>query len=253
MKPVKTIPVIPVIDLLGGVAVQAVRGERAQYRPVESLLCPGCAPVAIAGALRSQTNSRALYVADLDAILSGRGNRETLLALAREPDCDLWVDAGVSDPDGALRVLEAGAGQVVVGTECLTRLNDLESIAKALASEKILVSLDVRHGVVLSKAPGLAGEPPLAGLTRLAGLGFDRFILLTLDGVGTGGGADWKFLEPARRQFPGATLIAGGGVRSPDELRRAAALGLDGVLAATALHRGWITARDLVGAPDAGA
>jgi uncharacterized protein related to proFAR isomerase len=34
-------------------------------------------------------------------------------------------------------------------------------------------------------------------------------------------------------------------VRDPEDLRRLAAAGADGVLLATALHRGWITAADV--------
>lgn len=245
MTELESTPVIPVVDLRGGVAVQAVRGERERYRPVASVLAPGAEPVAIAAALRTETCCEAMYIADLDAILGGRGHGDTLRSLSRVLACELWVDAGVSDPAGALQVLANGAGQVVVGTECLERLEDLAAIGDAVSPDKVLVSLDVLRGTVLSKAPGLAGEPPLVGLERLAGLGLGRFILLTLDGVGTGGGPDWALLEPARQRFPQATLIAGGGARGMEDVRHAATLGLNGVLVATALHRGWISAKDL--------
>jgi phosphoribosylformimino-5-aminoimidazole carboxamide ribotide isomerase len=238
-------PVIPVVDLLGGVAVQAVRGQRERYQPVRSILAPGADLFGLAAALQAQTASQALYLADLDAILSGQGNWDTLGRLSRELPCQLWVDAGVSGPAGAERVLAAGAGRVVVGTECLEELSALEAIGEAVSRDKVLVSLDVLGGVVLSKAPGLAGQPPLEGLASLAGQGWSRFILLTLDGVGTGGGPDWGLLEASRRLLPKAVLIAGGGVSAMADVRRATALGLDGALVATALHRGWITARDL--------
>jgi phosphoribosylformimino-5-aminoimidazole carboxamide ribotide isomerase len=52
-------------------------------------------------------------------------------------------------------------------------------------------------------------------------------------------------LQAARAAFPRLRLIAGGGVRDPEDLRRLAAAGADGVLLATALHRGWIAAPDI--------
>ncbi len=237
--------VIPVVDLLHGQAVHAVRGERDRYQPVQSVLAQGADPLDLAVALRAETDSPAVYVADLDAILEGNGNWDVLRNLARELPGELWVDAGISEAQGALRVLETGAAQVVAGTESLETLGSLEGIGNTAGWDRVLVSLDVLHGVVLSKAPELRGKAPVEGLEVLAALGCARFILLTLDGVGTGRGPDWPLLETARRMLPRAMVIAGGGARGMDDVRRAAGLGLGGVLVGTALHRGWITAKDL--------
>ncbi len=45
--------------------------------------------------------------------------------------------------------------------------------------------------------------------------------------------------------MPGVTLLAGGGVRNADDLRRLKASGCDAALVATALHDGRITAADV--------
>ena len=50
--------VIPVIDLLGGEVVHAVRGEREKYRPVKRLLAPGSNPLDIARAFINETGWR---------------------------------------------------------------------------------------------------------------------------------------------------------------------------------------------------
>jgi phosphoribosylformimino-5-aminoimidazole carboxamide ribotide isomerase len=42
---------IPVMDLMSGQVVHARRGERDQYRPIQSILCPSAAPEAILQAL----------------------------------------------------------------------------------------------------------------------------------------------------------------------------------------------------------
>ena len=42
---------IPVIDLMRGQAVRAVRGERSTYQPLRSRLCVGAEPVAVARAM----------------------------------------------------------------------------------------------------------------------------------------------------------------------------------------------------------
>ena len=46
-------------------------------------------------------------------------------------------------------------------------------------------------------------------------------------------------------RFPSIEILAGGGVRTADDLRAAAAAGVAGALAATALHNGAIALSDL--------
>jgi len=79
----------------------------------------------------------------------------------------------------------------------------------------------------------------------LAGEGVTEVILLALTQVGTGAGPDFGTLRAARAACPGVRLIAGGGVRTPEDLRALAEAGADGVLLATALHRRWITGADI--------
>ena len=76
--------VIPVLDLLDGHAVRAVRGERSRYRPIQSSLCATSDPVAIARALVAATGARTLYVADLGATIGdGAPDPERTLAAAQ--------------------------------------------------------------------------------------------------------------------------------------------------------------------------
>jgi uncharacterized protein related to proFAR isomerase len=100
-------------------------------------------------------------------------------------------------------------------------------------------------GRVLSRVAALRGATPTEGLALVAAAGWSMVIILTLDRVGTGSGLDWTLLSAVKTDFPHLQLIAGGGVRAPADLHVLAATGANGVLVATALHRGWITRRDL--------
>lgn len=222
--------------------VQGLRGERQHYRAVQSGLVAGCDPLAVARALCRECDGRALYVADLDAIAGAGDHREVVRELRERLAAEPWVDAGVSDAEAASRLLEAGAARVVVGTETLPDLGALRALRDALPAERMLVSVDVGDDGVLSRCPELAGRTPLAALELLADEGVTEVILLALLHVGTGAGPDLATLRAARVAFPHMRLIAGGGVRTPEDLRTLAEAGADGVLLATALHRGWITA-----------
>ena len=230
---------------MGGRVVQGLRGERKHYRAVRSGLAAGCDPLAIARALCHECDSRALYVADLDAI-AGTGDhlgvvRELREHLGAEP----WVDAGVSDAEAAVRLLEAGAARVIVGTETLPDLPALRAIGDAVPAGRMLVSIDVGTDGVISRCPELAGRSPLTALELLADEQVAEVILLALPQVGTGAGPDLETLRAARAAFSNVRLIAAGGVRAPADLHALAEAGADGVLLVTALHRGWITAADV--------
>ena len=115
--------IIPVMDLMEGKVVHAVRGERNKYRPVKSVLVPVFRPVDVAKALINETMCREIYIADLDAIQKEDHNLHTISDLAEKLDITLWVDAGINDGISAERLKSAGAGKIIVGSETLSSID----------------------------------------------------------------------------------------------------------------------------------
>src|SRR5262245_50586954 len=114
------VQVIPVLDLLDGRVVRAVRGDRAAYRPIVSTLAAGSEPLTVARALLDRCatpgHDAVLYVADLDAIQGREAHVATLQRLLEQlPDLTLWLDAGFADAQQAqalCRHFGAAAGRV---------------------------------------------------------------------------------------------------------------------------------------------
>jgi phosphoribosylformimino-5-aminoimidazole carboxamide ribotide isomerase len=235
--------VIGVIDLMAGTAVHAVRGERERYRPVRSVLGDGGDPLALARAFRSELALHELYVADLDAIARDGDHAGVLDALARETR--VLVDAGVTEPARARGLLDRGAHRVVVGTETLAGPDALERLLAELPERSVILSIDLRDGLLLSPDARLAGLPAVEALARLTRPGLREAIVLDLARVGTGAGPDVALIGELRTAFPHLELLAGGGVRDVEDLRALEAAGAAGALVATALHRGVIGAREL--------
>ena len=73
----------------------------------------------------------------------------------------------------------------------------------------------------------------------------DRVICMTLERVGSGAGADLTRLAELKRRAPQRSLYAAGGVRGEDDLVRLEMAGVSGVLLASALHDGSLTAEAL--------
>src|SRR4051794_34340535 len=102
--------ILGVIDLLAGRAVHARAGDRAQYRPVESVAGSSIAPgnaLELAHFYVHRVGLRELYVADLDAIL-GRAPHATLISRLARLGVPLWLDAGVTSGDEVRRAIGFG-------------------------------------------------------------------------------------------------------------------------------------------------
>jgi HisA/HisF family protein len=231
---------IPVLDLARGVAVHAMGGDRSRYGPVRSVLAPGADgdALALASAYRALPGVSRCYVADLDAIAGDPPQRELLLRLQSGEGFGgpLLLDAGVYSP-ASLERLQGGFADVVVGLETLRSFDDLEWIA---THARVTFSLDLRNDVPLAR-PELqdGGGPDPVALARAAiGAGAGAVILLDLGRVGRGAGVNLELLGSLRRALPGARLLAGGGVKDDADVTALGERGCDGVLIATALHRG---------------
>jgi phosphoribosylformimino-5-aminoimidazole carboxamide ribotide isomerase len=230
--------VIPVIDLKGGAAVHAVRGERERYRSLRSEIVAGSDPVRVARAVRDAFGLEELYVADLDALGGGELHRDVIAALAAE--ARLMIDGGVTDAAAVRLLLDLGAAGVVIGTESLADQGALGRLRAELPDAPLVLSLDLRAGRVVSPDPGLARLGPPEALARLGRCGVSDAIVLDLARVGSDAGPDVDLVSRLHARLPALGLLAGGGVRNVADLRALAAAGATGALVATALHSGAI-------------
>jgi phosphoribosylformimino-5-aminoimidazole carboxamide ribotide isomerase len=228
--------IIPVIDVQHGVAVRATGGRRAGYAPLITPLAEGSDPVAVALGLRSLFSFPSLYVADLDGI-EGRGPNAGLAgALAAAlPGTDLWVDEGATARGAPSPGLASSAVIPVLGSECLKGEEDLAAL-RALPRDSYVLSLDFKGG-------RFDGPPAL--LADAADWPA-RVIVMTLARVGSCTGPDVQRVAGVVARAGERCVYAAGGVRDRDDVEALRAAGAAGVLLATALHSGTITAGDLI-------
>jgi phosphoribosylformimino-5-aminoimidazole carboxamide ribotide isomerase len=234
--------IIPVIDLLGGRVVHAVKGDRQSYQPVKTVLCHSHDPITIAAAFRDRLRLQDIYIADLDAIQSAgcHSHKEVIAILARRERINILLDAGVSDIENARAWLDLGIRKIVIGSETLNTWDALQNIPALITPARLVFSLDLRSGRILSPCTALAALTPMEALKNLRSAGWREIILLDLKRVGSEEGADNILAARARSAFPDLNLLIGGGIANPEQLIELEATGIAGVLIATALHRGII-------------
>jgi len=235
--------IIPVIDILNGVTVHAVKGKRTKYKPLKSVLCNSTDAIAVASAFRS-LGFGDLYVADLDAITGKGENLATMRQVVEDMGLKLMVDAGVCGQEQAKELLQCGVTRVIVGTETLPSLSHLSLLLQSLGTDKVVVSLDLKDGKVLSKSLAIASMGVVELARRLEEMGVLEVIVLDLARVGSGEGVDAALLEKLVHELK-IKVDVGGGVRGIDDLLTLKRLGVQAVLLATALHQGKITIEDL--------
>lgn len=239
--------VIPVLDLAGGLAVHARAGERERYAPLRSLLAPG-APGdarAVARAYRERLGATELYVADLDAIQGGEGSGDASLLGELTAGALVWLDAGIGGEDDLPRLSGLSPARVIVALETVRGVDGIGAVVERVGGERVALSLDLRDGAPLARSPELAVLSPLAIARRGVERGVRSLVVIDLARVGMGRGVDEALLGELRRALPEVELVAGGGVRGAEDLRRLAAVGVDAALVGSALHDGRVDAATL--------
>jgi len=209
---------IPVIDLMQGQVVQARRGLRETYRPLQSRLCSGSDPFQVIAGLRQGLDFDTLYVADLDALMGTGDQSELIDRMATEhPDLAFWVDAG--------KIADGERWTAVLGTESLSGRS--WDALKSRHGHWIL-SLDFFAGD-LKGAPEILNQPQCWP---------ERVIVMDLSRVGSLEGPDLNRLQALKERTSHRGLVAAGGVRSREDLVSLAEIGIEAVLVASALHNG---------------
>jgi len=225
--------IVPVIDIRNGVAVRAIAGRRADYRPLRSALTQESTPLAVARGLMAFYPFDALYIADLDAIEGRDDNRAAVHAIAEcFPSLELWVDPGVRRRVDALPWRNQQNVRLALGSESLASLEELGALT---ASGECILSLDFQDARFL-------GDPEIL---EKAALWPSTVIVMTLARVGGGDGPDIARLGEIVGRANGRAVYGAGGVRHADDLHTLANGGAAGVLVASALHDGRVTAAQL--------
>lgn len=224
---------IPVIDLMQGQVVRAVRGNRQAYQPIVSQLCASSDPLTVARILCEHCATHQLYVADLDALLGRPAQLAALRALLQGlPELELWLDAGFASAPAA-DVLRAELGSVatrvvpVFGSESLASRSELERCFAGTNADAVL-SLDRRDGQRLDAA----------GCWEAPHLWPRRVIVMTLERVGSDAGPDLETLANVQLKSPSTLIVGAGGIRDALDLARASDAGAGAWLVASALHDG---------------
>jgi phosphoribosylformimino-5-aminoimidazole carboxamide ribotide isomerase len=224
--------IIPVLDVLGGVIVHAVAGDRSRYQPIPAAWGNAEEPLSVVQKLLGLAKSKRVYVADLDALQGERGDTDNLAWLnSLPPDVEVLLDRGLRGQESRSQAQLARPVRLIHATE--SWCEDWPDFTPT-----DIVSLDLRAGELCSARCDTA---PLQVLAEVIERGCQSVIVLDVAGVGAGlGPRSLDLCRAIRRMAPHLEIISGGGVRHAADVQAYSDAGCQGVLVATSLHQGKI-------------
>lgn len=225
---------IPVIDLKQHQAVSGKSGMRDTYQPLNTVFASSSNPVEIAQGLRLN-GADEMYVADLDLIESKGHNINDIKMV--NTILPVMFDGGVKNCESFEFFLEY-AYKVIVPTETLESIEEMEKIFEKYPKERIVVSVDTKNNELLAKNFDMSLSEFREILVRLNP---NEIILLDIASVGTEKGYNKKLLE----EFANLKdkLIMAGGLNK-DSLNELDSIGIKKVLIGTSLHSGEVKLLD---------
>ena len=160
------------------------------------------------------------------------------------------VGGGIRDVVTIQRYLDAGADRVVLGT---TAVKDQTSLMNAIVlfRERLVVGVDARHGVVATEGWTETSTIEATDLVKqLSEMGLARIIYTDILRDATLTGPNLAALHDLLEFISGLPfpirLIVAGGLSSIEDLRRLAALPVEGAIIGKALYTGDISLEDAI-------
>lgn len=221
---------VPVLDLKDNIAVSGKSGQRETYTPLQSVFSSSSDPIEIVNNLKLN-GAKELYIADLDLIDSNGHNLHQVKMVNNI--LPVIFDGGVKDFESYTFFLDY-AYKVIVATETLESLDELQRIFEAFPKERIVLSIDIKDNKLYSKHLDISLDK-LKKILRY--LDPAEIILLDISSVGTNKGFNKELLKEFE-EFKDKLIIAGG--INKDSLVELEKEGIKKVLIGTSLHNGEI-------------
>ncbi len=231
--------IIPVIDILNSKAVHAKKGERTKYKPLKSKLIQSSNPVEIIQLLKKKFGFNDFYVADLDSIIYKNPNLPILKQILEITDMNVILDPGIVNLEDIYLYSRFDIKSLILGLETLKSFTLIDQSLQILDQNKIIISIDMYNGQILSSAKDIKNQNPLKLIKKIESLGIKNIILLDLFRVGQKiGGIPPLYLD-LLHNFTG-NIFVGGGIKNYRDILDYKEQNFSGILIATALYDGTV-------------
>ena len=238
---------IPVLDILDGVAVRAVGGVRNEYRPLQSIGCQSSCPIEIAHSIQARFGFNEWYIADLDGIVHRRWNCDLIEELV-EQGFSLRVDLGIRSIEDLYQIgalLEKT--ELILASEALADCTTLDLLTSMINPGQLTFSLDLIEGSMICPEGAWGDRTIEEVIDYVQQRGLQKIIVLDLAFIGcTKGVGTLELCRQLQEKFPKLEIITGGGVRTIAQISLLEQAGIHTAILGTALHNGQLNPQDVM-------
>ena len=235
----KTLEILPAIDVKEGVAIRLVQGELDKQSKYGD-------PIEIATQFVASGASW-IHLVDLDAAFGLGNNFEVLASVIKSVDIKIELSGGIRDDESLNRALSTGCTRINLGTAALEQPEWTESVIKK-HGDKIAVGLDVRGRQLSARGWTKSGGDLFEAITRLDKVGCARYVLTDITRDGTLTGPNLELLKEVT-SFTKTPIVASGGVSSLSDVKALTQLtdqGVEAVIIGKALYTGAFTLAQVI-------
>ena len=233
--------VIPAIDLRDGKVVRLLQG---QY---DRQITYGDDPAAQARQFHAD-GARWLHIVDLDGAKAGKPvNTRTIANIAALGLLKIEVGGGIRDETSIRQLLDLGVTRVIIGTKAVSDFPWFREMTEKFKG-KIVLGLDARDSMVATHGwlqdsqqtvlefAAQADKLPLAAII---------YTDIAKDGMLCGPNLE---RTQALAQAVRTPVIASGGVKEVEDIRRLVPIGVAGVIVGRSLYEGTLTLKEALAA-----
>ncbi|MBU4077447.1 MAG: 1-(5-phosphoribosyl)-5-[(5-phosphoribosylamino)methylideneamino]imidazole-4-carboxamide isomerase [Euryarchaeota archaeon] len=186
-----------------------------------------------------------LHLIDLDGAIEGkRLNRPIIESIVKKFDVETQVGGGIRSKEDAAELLDMGVDRVIFGTAAINDPNLVEELAGEFGSERIIVALDSKDGMVTTH-----GWAKKSGFTavelgkKFEKLGAGSILFTDINTEGLLKGVNPKPTNELAQAL-GIPVIASGGITTLSDIEIIKGTGAKGVVVGAALYVGNFTLRE---------
>ena len=231
---------IPAIDLMGGKIVRLTKGKAETAKCYEEQFG---VPLEAAQRWKAEGAGK-LHIIDLDAAFSIGDNRAVIAEITKNISLPIQVGGGIRSYEAAENLLKVGVAQVILGSLAFSDPTVIPKIIQRFGRDSVIVALDNKEGRIMVE--GWQTETAMTvddALAKYIEMGVETYLITSIAQDGMLNGPDLQTLSAAT-MYPGAKVIAAGGIGSIGDLAALKEIGCEGAVIGKALYEGRFTLKE---------
>ncbi|KAA5547750.1 1-(5-phosphoribosyl)-5-[(5-phosphoribosylamino)methylideneamino]imidazole-4-carboxamide isomerase [Adhaeribacter rhizoryzae] len=232
--------IIPAIDIISGQCVRLTEGDFSQQKTYDSN------PVEVARRFEGEGITH-LHLVDLDGARARKPvNLAVLEAIAHATNLDIDFGGGIQSQDAIEQAFSAGAGHITAGSIAVREPETVTQWLEKYGTDRIYIGADFRDNTISINAWADQSDVTVTDfVSDYLAKGGSTFICTDVSKDGKLQGPATATYTNLVKTFPGAKIIASGGVTTMQDLEELQAAGLFGAIIGKAIYEGTITLPEL--------